>query len=148
MSILEPATVSALSALAGSAIGALASVATTWFTQHHQEHAQRHNQEASRRERLFGEFIDQASQTFLDAIVQDGLDTPAKLIPMYATLSKLRLFATPSTISAAEAVLERIIETYQSPPISLHAKNAEGMATRDIVRAFAEACRPELTDLR
>ena len=148
MSILEPATVSALSALAGSAIGALASVATTWFTQHHQEHAQRHNQEASRRERLFGEFIDQASQTFLDAIVQDGLDTPAKLIPMYATLSKLRLFAAPSTISAAEAVLERIIDTYQSPPTSLQAKNAEGMATQDIVRAFAEACRPELTDLR
>ena len=148
MSTLDPATLSALSALAGSAIGALASVATTWFTQHHQEHAQRHNQEASRRERLFGEFIDQASQTSLDAIVQDGLDTPAKLIPMYATLSKLRLFATPSTISAAEAVLERVIETYQSPPISLHAKSEEGMATRDIVRAFAEACRPELTDLR
>jgi hypothetical protein len=148
MSTLEPATISALSALAGSAIGALASVATTWFTQHHQEHAQRHNQEASRRERLFGEFIDQASQTLLDAIIQDGLDTPAKLIPTYATLSKLRLFARPRTISAAEAVLERIIETYQSPPISLHGKNSEGMATRDIVRAFAEACRPELTDLR
>jgi len=148
MSILDPATLSALSALTGSAIGALASVATTWFTQHHQEHAQRHNQEASRRERLFGEFIDQASQTFLDAIVQDGLDTPAKLIPMYATLSKLRLFATPSTIRAAEAVLERVIETYQSPPVSLHTKSKEGMATRDIVRAFAEACRPELMDLR
>ena len=72
MSTLEPATISALSALAGSAIGALASGATTWFTQHHQEHAQRHNQEASRRERLFGEFIDQASQTYLDAMVQDG----------------------------------------------------------------------------
>ena len=148
MSTLDPGTITALGALAGSAIGALSSVATTWFTQHRQEQTQRHNQEASRRERLFGEFIDQASQTFLDAIVQDGLDTPAKLIPMYATLSKLRLFATPSTISAAEAVLERIIETYHSPPISLQAKNAEGMATRDIVRAFAEACRLELADLR
>jgi hypothetical protein len=148
MSALDPATISALSALSGSAIGALASVATTWFTQHRQEHTQRHNQEASRRERLFGEFIDQASQTFLDAIVQDGLDTPAKLIPMYATLSKLRLFATSSTIRAAEGVLERIIKTYQSPPISLDAKSSEGMATRDIVRAFAEACRTELKDLR
>ena len=148
MSAFDPGTISAFSALAGSAIGALASVATTWFTQHHQEHAQRHNQEASRRERLFGEFIEQASQTSLEAIVQDGLDTPAKLIPTYATLSKLRLFATPGTIRAAEAVLERIIESYQSPPISLHAKTEEGMATRDIVRAFAEACRLELTELR
>ena len=48
--------------------------------------------------------FDEAS-TFVDAIVQDGLDTPAKLIPMYAKLSRLRLFAAPSTISAAEAVL-------------------------------------------
>lgn len=148
MSTLDPATISALAALSGSAIGALASVATTWFTQHHQARTQRHNQEASRRERLFGEFIDQASQTLLDAIIQDGLDTPAKLIPMYATLSKLRLFATSSTIRTAEEVLERIIKTYQSPPTSLHAKSAEGMATQDIVRAFAEACRAELTDWR
>ena len=144
---MDPATITAVSALAGSAIGALASVATSWLTQHRQNRMHRLEQWASRRERLFGEFIEQASQTSLEAIVQDGLDTPAKLIPMYATLSKLRLFATPSTISADEAVLERIIETYQSPPTSLDAKTEEGMATRDIVRAFAEACRQELTEL-
>ena len=93
---MNPATLSALSALAGSAIGALASVATTWLTQHHQDHTQRQNQEASRRERLFGEFIDQASKTYADGMIQERLDDPAKLVPMYATINKLRLFATAS----------------------------------------------------
>ena len=147
MSTLDPATISALSALAGSAIGALASVATTWFTQHHQEHTQRHNQEASRRERLFGEFIDQASKTYADGMVQERLDDPAKLVPMYATINKLRLFASPATIGTAEAVLDGIVETYEAPPSALKAHNSNG-AARDILRAFAEACRAELTDLR
>ena len=145
--IMDPATISAFSALAGSAIGALASVATTWLTQHHQDQMQRLEQEASHRERLFGDFIDQASKTYADGIVQERLDDPAKLVPMYATINKLRLFATPGTIGAAEAVLERIVETYESPSSALEARNAR-VAAHDILRTFAESCRAELRDLR
>jgi HAMP domain-containing protein len=47
--------ISAFAALAGSAIGAFASFATTWLTQHQQERATRLTQEMSRRERLYGE---------------------------------------------------------------------------------------------
>ena len=64
---MDPATISAVSALAGSGIGALASVTTTWLTQHFQSRSQRLSQEGSRRERLFGDFVDQASQTMLTA---------------------------------------------------------------------------------
>ena len=145
--IMDAATISAFSALAGSAIGALASVATTWLTQHHQDHMQRLEQEASRRERQFGEFIDQASKAYADGVVQERLDDPAKLVPMYTAMSKLRLFATPGTIGAAEAVLERIVKTYESPSTALEARNAH-VAAHDILRAFAEACREELTYLR
>ena len=106
---MNPATLSAVSALAGSAIGALASVATTWLTQHHQDQTQRRNQEALRRERLFGEFIDQASKTYADGMIQERLDDPAKLVPMYATINKLRLFAKPATIYAAESKHRRRI---------------------------------------
>ena len=108
---------------------------------------QRLEQEASHRERLFGDFIDQASKTYADGIVQERLDDPAKLVPMYATINKLRLFATPGTIGAAEAVLECIVETYESPLSALEARNAR-VAAHDILRAFAESCRAELTDLR
>ena len=59
---MDAAYLSALSALAGSAIGAMASFGTTWLTQHHQDHAQRIAQESTRREKLFGEFIEQSSR--------------------------------------------------------------------------------------
>ena len=144
---MNPATLSAVSALAGSAIGALASVATTWLTQHHQDQTQRRNQEASRRERLFGEFIDQASKTYADGMIQEQLDDPVKLVPMYATINKLRLFAKPDTIMAAEAVLDGIVETYAAPPSGLKPHNSSD-AARDILREFADACREELADLR
>ncbi|UVC17910.1 hypothetical protein [Mesorhizobium onobrychidis] len=144
---LDPATISALSALAGSAIGALASVATTWFTQHHQDHAQRLGQEGSRRERLFGEFIDQASKAYADGVVQERLDDPAKLVPMYTAMNKLRLFATPGTIGAAEAVLVLVVDTYEKTSTALEARNSH-ITAHDILREFADACRAELTCLR
>jgi hypothetical protein len=144
---LNPATISALSALTGSAIGALASVATTWLTQHHQGHMQRLKQEGSRRERLFAEFIDQASKTYADGVVQEHLDDPAKLAPIYATINKLRLFAMPATVGAAEAVLENIAETYEISP-SVLKKRKSKVSAFDILRTFAEACRAELTELR
>jgi hypothetical protein len=142
---MDAATISAMSALAGSAFGAMASVTTTWLSQRHQDHVQRLNQEASRRERLFGEFIDHSSKAYADGVVQEQLDDPAKLVPMYTAMSKLRLFATPGTIAAAEAVLEHVVDTYETA--SLDVRNSH-VAAHDILRAFAEACRAELSALR
>ena len=56
---MDNAYVSALAALAGSAIGAIASFATTWLTQHGQARAQRVAQAIARREHLYSEFIDE-----------------------------------------------------------------------------------------
>jgi hypothetical protein len=50
------------SALAGSAIGGVASIATTWLTQHSQDRSRRHAQSVGRRERLHGDLIDEASR--------------------------------------------------------------------------------------
>lgn len=142
---LDPATVSAVSALAGSGIGALASVTTSWFTQYSQSRSQRLSQEASRRERLFSNFVDQASQAYAHGIVQLSLDDPARLVPLYSTINKLRLFATRETISAAEAVLECIVATYEAPDTASN-RNAD-VSAHDILRTFADSCRAELKGL-
>lgn len=144
---LDSGTVSAVSALVGSAIGAMASVMTSWLTQHSQSRSQRISQEASRRERLFGEFVDQASQAYAHGMVQEGLDDPARLVPLYATINKLRLFATPATVRAAETVLEGVVETYQAPGSGLKEPTAD-VAAHDILRAFADSCRGELGGIR
>jgi hypothetical protein len=77
---MDAAYISAFAALAGSAIGALASFATTWLTQHQQERATRPAQEMSRRERLFGEFGDEASRLPADALTHH-LEEPSKMVP-------------------------------------------------------------------
>jgi hypothetical protein len=73
---MNPAYISAISALSGSAIGALASLATSWLTQRHQDEARREAQVSTRRERIFVEFIDLASKAFMDSLLESSIKDP------------------------------------------------------------------------
>jgi hypothetical protein len=141
---LNAAYISAFSALAGSAIGALASLCTTWLTQTHQDRTRRRAQETVRRERVFVEFIDLSSKVWVDALVQTAMDDPTKIVPLYATMGKLRLFASRRTIEAAEQVMEQLVETYYAPKFDLQSRPSID-SRADILRAFADACRDELS---
>ncbi|HUL06353.1 MAG TPA: hypothetical protein VLV76_08475 [Candidatus Acidoferrum sp.] len=141
---MEAAYVSAFAALAGSAIGALASVSTTWLTQHTQERATRLAQEMGRRERLYGEFIDQASRLLADALTHN-LEDPSKMVPLYAIMGKLRLFASANVVARADEVMGQIIAIYDQPNVDF--RNPADRPTQDridILRAFGEACRNDL----
>ena len=140
---MNPAYISALSALSGSAIGALASLATTWLTQHHQDERRQRAQENVRRERVFVEFIDLSSKAFVDALQRTSIQDPSHIVPLYATMGKLRLFASDRTIEAAERVMDRIIETYYSPQLNTQKRPDVG-GKSDILREFTEQCRAEL----
>jgi len=145
---MDAAYVSALSALAGSSIGAMASFATTWLTQHSQERATLLVQDRGRREALYGEFIREASTLFGDAFQQD-LKDPAKLVNLYAIVNKIRLFGGPETLEEAERVMQRIGETYFAPHKSIssfadihHAGDLDPLCT------FSRVCRRELAIAR
>ena len=140
---MNPAYLSALSALAGSMIGALASFSTTWLTQHFQDRTQRRQQEMSRREKLHGNFIDEASRLFADALTH-SLEEPSKLVWLYAILSKLRLFASGNTMAVAQDVSTRIIEVYYQPTEDF--KNQAMIESHgfDILRDSTETCRSDL----
>jgi hypothetical protein len=64
-------------------------------------------------------------------------------MPLYATMGKLRLFASDRTIEAAEQVMERIIETYYTPELDTQRRPDLGRKS-DVLREFAECCRAEL----
>lgn len=143
---MNAAYVSALAALAGSAIGALASLGTTWLTQRFQDRVQRHAQESARRERLYGEFIDEASKLYADALVR-RLDGPARLVTLYAIMSKLSLFASTAVIDQAHAVMRRVLDTHERPEEDAAAVLDEiAHHPLDILRDFAEAARKDLRD--
>src|SRR5690242_21948413 len=106
---MDTVYVSALAALGGSAIGALASIGTSWLTQRYQNQSQRAAEKSARLEQIFGEFIDQASRVFADALTHQ-LEDPSTLVPLYATVGKLRLYASSKTVASADAVMSRILE--------------------------------------
>jgi hypothetical protein len=140
---MNDAYIAALAALAGSGIGALASVGTTWLTQHHQDRSQRLAQIRARLEQVFGEFIDQASRVFADALTHQ-LEDPSKLVPLYATMGKLRLYASNATVVCADRVMSRILEAYYSPNIDFETQRIRKAENYDVLRAFIAACQTEL----
>jgi signal transduction histidine kinase len=140
---MDAAHISAMSALAGSAIGGFASIATTWLTQHAQDRAQRQTEAIAHRQRLYEEFIDEAAKSFADALTHD-LEEPARIVRLYALVGKLRLFAAKGVISKADEVMRNIVETYYGPNRDFRNREDRQTDDIDVVRAFAEVCREDL----
>lgn len=140
---MNDAYMSGIAALAGSATGALASFATTWLTQHKQERAHRFAQAMALRHRLYGEFIEEASKLFTDALTHE-LDDPSKFVHLYALVGRSRLFATANVILRAEEVMRLIVETYNLPNRDFRNPEERGEHNVDVLRVFSEACREEL----
>jgi hypothetical protein len=143
--IVNGAYLSALSALAGSAIGGMASIATTWLTQHSQNKSQDHARSMARRERLYGDFIDEASKLFIDALTHQQID-PSKFVEIYATIGKLRLFASADVVLKAERVSRDIGEIYYLPTRDFTKQETSPKTRLNILQAFSEACREDLRD--
>jgi hypothetical protein len=143
---VNPAYISAISVLCGSAIGALASLVTPRLANRHEHEMRRRGQANVRREQIFLEFIDLASNAFVDALVHTSIENPSKLVPLYAAMGKLRLFASEQTVVAAERVMNQVIETYYGPKLELQTKPTMDSSS-DILREFSERCRAELQEL-
>jgi hypothetical protein len=145
---MDASYIPAVFALAGSAIGALASFVTTWATQSSQARAARRLQDRAHREELYGDFIQEASRLFVDAFEHE-LKDPAKLVHLYAIVSTIRLFGDPRTLHEAEKVMREIGAAYFAPnkDVRLFAEIAPA-GELDPLFAFSEACRQELRTTR
>jgi hypothetical protein len=140
---MNVAYLSALSALSGSALGGMASIVTTWLNQHSQERSQRHAQSVARRERLYGDFVDEASALLVDALTHDQFD-PSRFVQIYATVGKLRLFASCDVVTKADKVMRDIGEIYYFPKRDYANRDAALKEDLNILQAFSEACRDDL----
>jgi len=141
---MEPAYISAFAALAGTAIGGLASFATSWVTQQAQTRAQRTVAEKDARAALFGRFLDEAAKLYSDAL-QNRRDDVTALMGIYGLTNRIRLIASQEVVEAADTVVRIIVDAYQAPNMTM-AEMRENWIDRHIdpLRDFAEACRKEL----
>jgi hypothetical protein len=145
---MNSAYVPAFAALAGSAIGALTSLASAWFTQRHQDRIRRLSGEKTRRQKLYKQFINEASKLYADALVHNQAEISA-LVSVYALISRMRVVSDSAVVEKAEAVADLIIDTYFIP-------NKSFSDLRELVRGpaanplldFSEACRTELRTLK
>lgn len=142
---MDTAYISALAALAGSAVGGLTSLTASLLMQRAQFKAQQLAHYIGRRGDLYKDFIEDASKTFADAIEHDVADA-SKLVRLYALVSRMRVLSSEVVIDEADRVMRRIIETYQSPNRPI--RDIVGHDLKDDVldplRDFSNACRGEL----
>ena len=144
---MNPIYLSALAALAGSAIGGLTSLASAWLTQQGQDRARRLSQDKVRRQKLYKQFIDEASKLYADALVHDQAEVSA-LVSVYALINRMRFLSRSDVVEKAEAVVRTIVDTYFAPNKTFPELRelVDGDAI-DPLRAFSEICRAELQAL-
>ena len=141
---MEAAYISAFAALAGTAIGGLASFATSWVTQQAQSKAQRIAAERDSRAALFGRFLDEAARLYADAL-QNRRDDTSALIRIYALTNQIRFTSSPPVVEAADTVTRIIVDAYLAPNMTMTEMQTNWIDRHiDPLRDFAEACRKEL----
>jgi hypothetical protein len=145
---MDTTILSGMAGVLGSLVGGSATVATAWITQRTLNRRELLAGETSKRESLYGEFINECSARALDSF-ENTLDKSERLLSIYALLNRIRVCASDAVLRAAEQALVSVAEQYFSPNLSLEQMRAlvrDGAKT-DPLRGFAEACRAELRSL-
>jgi hypothetical protein len=137
--------ISALSALAGSAVGGLTAAATTWLAHRAKSRAGRLAHDITRREDLYRDFITAASRTYGDALMNSEPQL-SELVALYAMISRMRVVSAPRTVACADTIMFSIVDTYFSPNQSVRELRdlIKAGAGIDPLKEFSEAARDEL----
>jgi hypothetical protein len=145
---MDSAIVPAMAGVLGSLVGSSAAVATAWITQKAVNQRELTQLEMRKRETLYGEFIAECAKLLIDAFTHT-LDTPDKLLLLYATLNRIRLCASPPVLAEAEHLLTLVTDQYFSRNLTLEEiRELARSEHADPLRTFGEACRAELKSMR
>ena len=145
---MNSSVTSALAALAGTITGGLTSILTSWLTQHAQATALGHAQDKLQRQELYREFIERASNCYIDALQHDKADIPA-LVELYVRVGRMRILSSPKVVESAELVARTVVDTYlESNKTFLELRAMANSGSIDLLRDFSETCRAEFESLR
>ncbi len=111
---MDAAYLSALSALAGSAVGGLTMALSAWITQSVSARAGLVSSHLARRQELFRDFIVLASRVYSEALTSSEPKIP-ELVELYALVSRMRVLCRPETVAAGEKLVRSISDTYLAP---------------------------------
>ena len=141
---MNPAYISAFSALLGAMIGGLASFSTSWLTQRNQLRFTHREAIKTKREALYAEFVTEGSRLLADAYSHQKEDVE-DLVNLYAISARIRLVSPQPVVVAAEQILSAVVEAYLGPNYTLRdllpQLQERGL---HLFVDFAEACRRDL----
>ena len=147
---IDPALLSACSALVGALVGGAGSLAAAIYTQRYQDRFQRVAREITKRETVYAEFIMRASKMLLSAYVSDGLAPAGDEQNLIGVANRLRLFAPPNVIEGAEAVIRQLAEISLQPSVDPRKVTVADISKNRYsgpLLPFSLACRADLDNV-
>jgi hypothetical protein len=144
---MDTAILSASAGLIGSLIGGVSTFAASWITQHKLLGTQTRMHHAERRQKLYSEFIIEASRCLAEAWSQQA-EGPAVISNLYSAVERMRLVSSSRVVQRAEKVMRGVIAAYAEPNRTfdeLRQRVQERSEEYDQLREFTEACRQELS---
>jgi hypothetical protein len=147
---IDPALLSAISALLGALIGGGGSLAAAIYTQRYQDRLQRVAREITKREAVYADFIMNASKLLLNAYVSDGFTLNGDEQRLIGLANRMRLFAPRNVIDAAENVFRGLVEISLKPSVDLRKLTVADLSKNsdsDLLLPFSQACRADLDNV-
>jgi len=146
---MDSAILSATSALVGSLVGGVSTLAASWFTQRGQLRAQALVHESVKRETLYSEFIIEASKCLADAWSHHA-ESPEVIAGLYSAVQRMRLASSDEVVRLADRVIREVTEAYAAPDRTFDElrERIRGDEPPDALKDFGEACRVELRSVR
>lgn len=148
---IEPTLLGPASALMGALIGGGTSLVAAIYTQRGQNRLQRIEGEVAKRESIYSDFVMSASNMLLNAFIRDEISFGGDEQRLIGLINRMRLFAPPNVVSAAEAVFRAIVEIALKPSIELRQLAKQALSKSldpDPLVAFSEICRADLDHVR
>jgi hypothetical protein len=144
---MDSTMTSVLAALGGSVIGATTPVICNFVLQRSQTQRELTNREIAQREELYSEFIRHGTSCYARALSQ-SLENIDEIVAMYALVNRIRLFASPGVLEAAEAFVKKLVATYGEKNMTIEQiKSAALEQHADPLNDFALKCRSELHEV-
>ena len=143
---MDIAILSTSAGLIGSLVGGASTFAASWITQHKVLGTQRRLFHARQRQKLYSEFIIEATKRLAEAWNHQA-EGPEVVGNLYSAIQRMRLISSDRVVSCAEEVMRGVIAAYTEPNRTfdeLRRRVQQRSDEEDHLRAFTEACRQEL----
>jgi hypothetical protein len=144
---IDPNLISPVFALLGALVGGAASLLAAIYTQRCQDRLQRIAGEVAKRETIYADFVMSASNLLLNAYTHDEIALGGDEQRLIGLINRMRLFAPPDVVGAADAALRAIVEIFLKPGIELRQLAKKALSNNldpDPLTTFSSICRTDL----